>query len=280
MKMPTVVQAGCPARARPRSRRRARSPPSAAAVGPGAGRVGRAAGERDHAGADRGGQEGRQGRLVHLGRPAAGRADRQRVRGEVSGRRGARRAHRRRARVPAHRPGICEQHLRGRRRQLVGRRAFHRVEARRLARALRAGGRGQALSAPSTRTRTACSRASASSSASIGYNTNLVKAAGRAEELRRPARSEMGRQDRQGASGLQRHHPDRDLPDRARHRLGVFREARQAEDHAGAVGVRPAQEARARRARDHGRRHRVRHVPAQGEAASRSRSSIRPKARR
>ena len=45
----------------------------------------------------------------------------------------------------------------------------------------------------------------------IGYNTNLVKAGGRAEELRRPARSEMGRQDRQGASRLQRHHHDRDL---------------------------------------------------------------------
>ena len=51
---------------------------------------------------------------------------------------------------------------------------------------------------------------------------------GRAEELRRSARSEMGRQDRQGASGLQRHHPDRDLPDRPRCRLGLLREARQA----------------------------------------------------
>ena len=58
---------------------------------------------------------------------------------------------------------------------------------------------------------------------------------GRAEELRRPARSEMDRQDGQGASGLQRHHHDRDLPDGARSRLGVFREARQAEGHAGAV---------------------------------------------
>ena len=56
--------------------------------------------------ADRGGQEGRQGRLVHLGRPAAGREDRQGLRGEISRHRRAGRAHRRRARVPAHRPGI------------------------------------------------------------------------------------------------------------------------------------------------------------------------------
>ena len=43
------------------------------------------------------------------------------------------------------------------------------------ARALRAGGRRQALSRPSTRTRTDSSRASASFSAPIAYNTNLVK---------------------------------------------------------------------------------------------------------
>src|SRR5436305_633035 len=48
----------------------------------------------------------------------------------------------------------------------------------------------------------------------------------------------MDRQDRQGASGLQRHDPDRHLPDGTRSRLGVFREARQAEDHAGAIGRR------------------------------------------
>ena len=42
--------------------------------------------------------------------------DRQGVRGEVSRHRRAGRAHRRRARVPAHRPGICEPHPRGRRR--------------------------------------------------------------------------------------------------------------------------------------------------------------------
>ncbi len=50
-----------------------------------------------------------------------------------------------------------------------------------------------------------------------------------AEEFRRPAGSEMGRQDRQGAPGLQRHHHECDVPDRARSRLGLLRKARQAD---------------------------------------------------
>ena len=70
-----------------------------------------AAGVGDHARADRGREEGGQGRLLHLGRPAAGREDRASVRSQVSRHRRARRAHRRRARVPPHRPGICEPHL-------------------------------------------------------------------------------------------------------------------------------------------------------------------------
>ena len=45
----------------------------------------------------------------------------------------------------------------------------------------------------------------------IGYNTRSGQARGRAEKLRRPARSEMAGQDRQGPSRLQRCHPDRDL---------------------------------------------------------------------
>ena len=45
---------------------------------------------------------------------------------------------------------------------------------------------------------------------------------GRAEEFCRSARPQMEGQDRQGASRLQRHHPDRDLPDGSRHRLGVL----------------------------------------------------------
>ena len=87
---------------------------------------------------------------------------------------------------------------------------------------------------------------------------------GCAEELRRPARSEMGRQDGQGASGLQRHDHERDLPDRARYRLGLSREARQAARHAGPVGDRHAQEDRARRAGGHGRRRGLPRHPLQG----------------
>src|SRR5256885_1896514 len=83
-----------------------------------------------------------------------------------------------------------------------------------------------------------------------------------AEKICGSARAEVGRQDRQGASGLQRHDPDRNLPDGARPWLGVFRKTRQAEDHAGAVRRRSAEEARARRARDHGRRRRIRRAAA------------------
>ena len=87
----------------------------------------------------------------------------------------------------------------------------------------------------------------------------------RPEELRRSPRAEMARPHRQGASGLQRHDPDRDGADRARARLGLSRQARQAADHAGAVVDRAAEEARHRRAADHGRRQRVQPVHAQGE---------------
>jgi hypothetical protein len=88
----------------------------------------------------------------------------------------------------------------------------------------------------------------------IGINTEMGEARRCAEKLRRPARSEMEGQDRQGASGLQRHDHDRDPAARARTRLGVPGKARAAERHAGAVGLRPAEEARARRARRAGRR--------------------------
>ena len=55
----------------------------------------------------------------------------------------------------------------------------------------------------------------------IGYNTDLVKRGGCAEELCRSARSEMAGQDRQGASRLQRRHHDRDLRAGARPRLAL-----------------------------------------------------------
>ncbi len=86
-----------------------------------------------------------------------------------------------------------------------------------------------------------------------------------AEELCRSARSEMEGQDRQGASRLQRHDHDRDLPDAARSRLGLLREACRAEHHAGAVVGRSAEAPGARRARGDGRRQRVQHLPDQRE---------------
>ena len=49
---------------------------------------------------------------------------------------------------------------------------------------------------------------------------------GRAEELCRPARSKMGGQTGQGASSLQRHHHERDVPDCARPGLELLRETR------------------------------------------------------
>ncbi len=98
----------------------------------------------------------------------------------------------------------------------------------------------------------------------FGYQHRPGEDGGRAEELRRPARSEMGGQDGQGASGLQRHDHELDLPDRPRSRLGVSREARQAAHHAGSVGDRHAEEDRARRARHHGRRRGLSRDPRQG----------------
>ena len=155
---------------------------------------------------------------------------RQGVRGEVSRHRGAGRALRRRARVPAHRPGIREQHPRRRRGQ-------HRRTPR-----TSSSGSATAGSRPTCRrtsrkhypgraqgSRRHVRELRASALCVDRLQHQAGEARGRAEELRRPARSEMGRQDRQGASRLQRHHHDRDLPDRARPRLGVFREARQAE---------------------------------------------------
>ena len=65
---------------------------------------------------------------------------------------------------------------------------------------------------------------------------------GGAQGLQRSSRSQMVGQDRQGASGLQRHHHDGDPAAQPRSRLVLFREARQAEGHAGPVGRRSAEE--------------------------------------
>ena len=114
----------------------------------------------------------------------------------------------------------------------------------------------------------------------IAYNTNLVKAAGRAEELRRSARSEMGRQDRQGASGLQRHHHDRDLPDDARARLGVS--SRSSPSSASCRCSRPPIRPRSSRSASARCRPTATNTTCcrARRRTARSRSSIRPRARR
>ena len=140
----------------------------------------------------------------------------------------ARRALRRRAHLPAHRPGVCEQHPRGRRASTARTRAHFIVWKR------------DGMLAPYVPEDVAEHYPAEHKDPDglfaswriwlcvIGYNTKLVKPRGGAQELRRPARSQVGRQDRQGASRLQRHHHDRHLPDLARHRLGLLREARRS----------------------------------------------------
>ena len=80
----------------------------------------------------------------------------------------------------------------------------------------------------------------------IGYNTNLVKREEAPKKLCRPARSQVDGQDGQGPSRLQRRHPDHDLPVGARSRLAVSGKIGSADDHAGSIGRRPAQEDPAR----------------------------------
>ena len=150
-------------------------------------------------------QEGRHGRLLHR-RSTSPLAERiaKAFEAKYPGIAGAGRAHRRRARVPAHRPGVRQPDPRGRRGELVRRRAFHRLEAPGHPRAVRAGGRRQVL-----RRRAQGRRTGMFASFRVGHERDrLQHQAGegrrRAEELRRPARSEVDRQDGQGASGLQR----------------------------------------------------------------------------
>ena len=218
---------------------------------------------RRHAGARRGGQEGGQGRLLHRGRRRGRREGRGELPSEISRHRNPGRALGLRAPVPAHRPGIRQQHRQRRRRQHLRCRPLPVVEAPGLACPLRAGGRGEALRRERRPGRAL--RDLARDALAHRLQHQIREARRRPEELRRSPRAEMARPHRQGASGLQRHDPDRDGADLARARLGLSRQARQAADHAGAVVDRAAEEARHRRAADHGRRQRVQPVHAQGE---------------
>ena len=128
--------------------------------------------------------------------------------------------------------------------------------------------------------RTASSRASASCSSVIGYNTNLVKpedAPKSFADLLDPKWKGKMVKAHPGYSGTimtatQQLARDLGWP--------YLREARAAERHAGAVGVRPAEEARARRARDPGRRQRIQPVPAEGSRPAGRADLCRRKARR
>ena len=195
----------------------------------------------DHAGPDRGCQEGGQAFLVHLGRPAGGREDRQGLRGGLSRRQHEGRALGRRAHLPAHRPGVSEQDLQLRRGEQLRRRAPDHLEARLDAGLLPAGGGRQVFSQGALGSRRhVCLVARHALADRLQHQPGESR--GRAEGLHGSSGAQVVGQDRQGASGLQRHHHDGDPAAQPRSRLVLFREARQAEGHAGPVGRRSAEE--------------------------------------
>ena len=186
----------------------------------------------------------------------------QELRGEISRHRRARGALRRRAHLHPRCPGVWRQHQRGRCGQHRRCRALHRVEAQRLARALLAEEVAQHFD-PQFYDADALHITTRILISPIAYNTNLVKK----EEA---PKSFADLLDPRWAGKMVKAHPatrhdhDRDVPDLARPRLGVSREARQAARPAGPVGDRHAEEDRARRARGHGRRRGLSRHPQQG----------------
>ena len=121
-------------------------------------RAARAGAGVDHAGADRGREQGSQGDPVFVDGSSGRREARQGVRGEISGHRGADRALRLGAAVPARRAGIRQQHPRRRRHQHLGRLALHPLEEERLAGAVRHRRHRAAFPARSFAIPTACPR--------------------------------------------------------------------------------------------------------------------------
>ena len=109
---------------------------------------------------------------------------------------------RRRARVPAHRPGVRQQDLTVRCRELVRRRASHRLEARMAC---------WRRSCPRTWPNSFRAEHKDPDGMFASFRLTLLpdrlqhqagEGGGGAQELQRPARPEVDGQDRQGASGL------------------------------------------------------------------------------
>ena len=162
-----------------------------------------AAGRSDHAAIDRSGEKRRQGGLVHLDRSCGRRKDLGRLQGEIRRHRGAGRAHRRRAGVPAHRPGICQQRPRRRCRQFLRCLASAGLEEAGHPAALRARGRRQILQARASRRRRHLCRLPRHAEPDR-LQHQAGKGRRRAQKFQGPARSQMEGQDRQGPSRLQR----------------------------------------------------------------------------
>src|SRR6266702_5398116 len=188
---------------------RTRSVPELRPLGCPRGRVARGAARRGgSAGRHRGDRRAhrcrqgrRQGRLLYYDRSRSRGEDRQDIRGDLSRYRGAGRAQRRRADLPAHRPGARQQNLRRRHPRIVGHRAVHRVEASRLAYALRAARGRREMAERSARSRWVFrQRALHPLADRLQYQAG--EGGRRADQLRRSPRQEMDRQDRQGASRL------------------------------------------------------------------------------
>ena len=180
-----------------------------------------AAGRGHHAGSDRGRDQGRQGQLYTAMEIAVAEQYCQDLRGEISGHLGQGRALGRGACLLAHRAGVCLAHLQRRRRQHDGCRARAGLEARWLARTLCAGGRRPSTMPAEYVDPDGTFATHASLFSVIAYNTAAGEAAGRADRLRRPARSQMDGQAGEGASGLLRPDPHRHLRHGARPRLGA-----------------------------------------------------------
>ena len=162
--------------------------------------------------------------------------------------------------------------------EVLGHDRVHLLEAAGLAGALCAGGRSREMAGRSARPGWLF-RDRAVYAVADHVQHQARQARGCAEKLRRSARQEMDRQDRQGSSRLQRHDHDGHLRAEPRPRLGLFQKARPATRHAGAVRRRSRRKRWRRASARSGRT--AANISCCRSAARRARSSrsIRPKAR-